>query len=82
MPETLEGQIVRWADRMAYVNHDIDDAVRAGILSGSDIPKYVLKTLGTTHSERINTLVCDMMTTSRETGKITLSEPVERALNE
>ncbi len=82
VPETMEGRIVRWADRMAYVNHDIDDAVRAGILNGSDIPKFVLKTLGTTHSARINTLVCDMITTSREAGDIALSAQVEKALNE
>ena len=82
IPETMEGKIVRWADRMAYVNHDIDDAVRAGILSGSDIPKFVLKTLGATHSARINTLVCDMITTSREAEEIALSRPVEQALNQ
>ena len=82
IPETLEGQIVRWADRMAYVNHDIDDAIRAGILQNSDIPKLVLKTLGTTHSSRINTLVCDMITTSREAGSIALSPQVEKALQE
>lgn len=82
VPETLEGQIVRWADRMAYVNHDIDDAVRAGILDRNDIPKFVLKTLGTTHSSRINTLVCDMITASREEGKIVLSPQVEKALQE
>ena len=82
VPETLEGQIVRWADRMAYVNHDIDDAIRAGILQNSDIPKFVLKTLGTTHSSRINTLVCDMITASREEGKIVLSPQVEKALQE
>ena len=82
IPETMEGQIVRWADRMAYVNHDIDDAIRAGILDRMDIPKFVLKTLGTTHSARINTLVCDMITTSREEGKIILSPQVEKALQE
>ena len=82
IPETMEGQIVRWADRMAYVNHDIDDAVRAGILSGGDIPRFVLKTLGMTHSSRINTLVCDMITTSREAGTICLSEQVEKALQQ
>ena len=82
IPETLEGQIVRWADRMAYVNHDIDDAIRAGILQNGDIPKLVLKTLGTTHSSRINTLVCDMITTSREAGSIALSPQVEKALQE
>jgi len=82
IPETMEGQIVRWADRMAYVNHDIDDAVRAGILYRDDIPKFVQKTLGQTHSSRINTLVCDMITTTREAGAVSLSEPVEKALNE
>ena len=82
VPETMEGQIVRWADRMAYVNHDIDDAIRAGILDRTDIPKFVLKTLGSTHSSRINTLVCDMITASREEGKIVLSPQVEKALQE
>ena len=82
LPETLEGQIVRWADRFAYVNHDVDDAVRAGILSREDLPKSVLKTLGDTHSSRINTLVCDTIVTSREAGEITLSEPIGKALNE
>ena len=82
IPETMEGQIVRWADRMAYVNHDIDDAIRAGILATTDIPKTVLKTLGVTHSARINTLVCDMITASREEGKILLSPQVEKALLE
>ena len=81
VPETMEGQIVRWADRIAYVNHDIDDAIRAGILAREDLPKIVQKTLGITHSARINTLVCDMIVTSREAGNITLSEPVEKALN-
>ncbi len=82
VPETLEGQIVRWADRMAYVNHDIDDAIRAGILDRDDIPKSVLKILGSTHSGRINTLVCDMITTSREAGDIALSPQVQQALQQ
>ncbi len=82
IPETLEGRIVRWADRMAYINHDIDDAIRAGILSGSDIPKSIRKCLGEGYSERLNTLVCDMITTSREAGDILLSNQVEQALQE
>ena len=82
VPETMEGQIVRWADRVAYVNHDIDDAVRAGILDRDDIPLSVQKVLGKTHSGRINSLVCDMITTSREAGKITFSHPVEMALQD
>ena len=82
IPETLEGQIVRWADRFAYVNHDIDDAIRAGILENSDIPKAIARILGNNHSQRINTLVCDAITASRETAVITLSSTVEEALHD
>ena len=82
IPETLEGRIVRWADRYAYVNHDIDDAIRAGILENSDIPRSISKVLGNTHSQRINALVCDTITTSREAGDICLSPKVEKALGD
>ena len=82
IPETLEGRIVRWADRYAYVNHDIDDAIRAGILANEDIPRSVAKVLGSSHSQRINTLVCDTITTSREAGDICLSPAVEKALQD
>ncbi len=82
IPETMEGQIVRWADRFAYVNHDIDDAIRAGILENSDIPKSVARVLGSNHSQRINSLVCDAITTSREAGNICLSAQVEKALQD
>jgi len=82
IPETLEGQIVRRADRFAYVNHDIDDALRAGILTFEDIPRNVVKVLGDSHSQRINTLVCDTIQTSREAGTIQLSPKVEAALDE
>lgn len=58
---TLEGQIIKIADSVAYVNHDIDDAVRAGILRLSDLPQEYVATLGATHAERINTMVCDMI---------------------
>ncbi len=58
---TLEGQICKIADIVAYVNHDVEDAVRAGIISQSDLPRQVLETLGHTHSQRINTLVCDII---------------------
>ena len=80
VPETLEGQIVRLADRIAYVNHDIDDAIRAGILADTDIPGDVSHVLGDHHSQRINTLVLDMICTSREAEKITFSQGVEKAL--
>jgi len=82
IPETLEGQIVRRSDQIAYVNHDIDDAIRAGILTNDDIPDCITDVLGHTHSTRINTLVCDMVTTSREAGSILLSPNVEQALKE
>ncbi len=80
IPETLEGQVVRYADRFAYVNHDIDDAVRAGILQNSDIPREIAAVLGESHSERIHTLVSDAITTSREAGTVCLSEAVDQAL--
>ena len=82
IPETLEGQIVRRSDQIAYVNHDIDDAIRAGILSNDDIPASVSKVLGEGHRQRINTLVCDMIATSLEAGEIQLSPAVEQALKD
>ena len=82
IPETMEGKIVRWADRYAYVNHDIDDAIRAGILTHEDVPKSISRILGSSHSQRINALVCDTITTSREAGTICLSPKVEKALND
>ncbi len=65
IPETLEGQIVRVSDQIAYINHDIDDARRAGILSNSDIPADIAAVLGDTNSRRINTLVTDIIDCSR-----------------
>ena len=82
IPETLEGQVVRRADQIAYVNHDIDDAVRAGILTNEDIPREISNVLGVTHSQRINTLVCDAIYTSREAGAVCLSPDVDKALKE
>jgi len=79
-PDTMEGQIIRRADRIAYVNHDIDDAIRAGILSREDLPRSVTRVLGDSHSQRINTLVCDAINTSREAGKFMLSPAVDKAL--
>lgn len=82
IPKTLEGQIVRRADQIAYVNHDIDDAIRAGILTDDDIPIEITDVLGHSHRDRINTLVCDAIRTSREFGKVCLSPDVDRALKE
>lgn len=80
IPETLEGQVVRRSDQIAYVNHDIDDAIRAGILSADDLPREIVTVLGSTHRERINTLVCDMIFTSREAGAICLTPSIDNAL--
>ncbi|MBO5317494.1 MAG: deoxyguanosinetriphosphate triphosphohydrolase [Oscillospiraceae bacterium] len=80
IPQTLEGRIVRRSDQIAYINHDIDDAVRAGILTDGDIPKEITRVLGQSHSQRINTLVCDIVQTSREAGEIVLSPGVDEAL--
>lgn len=78
IPQTLEGQVVRKSDQIAYVNHDIDDAIRAGILREEAIPRSITEVLGTTHSQRINTLVCDVMEASRGKDVITMSSTVEK----
>ena len=81
-PETLEGMIVRRCDQIAYVNHDIDDAIRAGILTNDDIPKDISALLGHNHSTRINSLVVDMIRTSREAGTVMLTPAMEKALKD
>ncbi len=78
--ETLEGRIVKTADRIAYINHDIDDAVRAGIISAADIPEDISEILGKTHSERISTLVRAAIEHGTENG-IGLTEPYADAMD-
>jgi len=75
---TLEGQIVRAADIIAYVNHDLDDAMRAEVVKKSDIPQKILKVLGDTHSKRIDTMVKDLIYCSLETDleKLKMSEDI------
>lgn len=80
LPKTLEGQIVRRADQIAYVNHDIDDAIRAGILTAEDIPRDIAAILGENQRDRINTLVCDVIFTSREAGSICMTPEIQKAL--
>jgi dGTPase len=70
LPATLEGRIVRLVDRVAYINHDIDDALRAGVLAPEDLPEDEIAALGTTGSARIDTLVRDMVERSSEAGDI------------
>ena len=79
-PATLEGRVVKIVDRVAYINHDIDDAVRAGIISEGDLPAVELELLGSTGPERVDALVQDMVERSRSAGDIAQSEDVGRAM--
>jgi dGTPase len=92
-PSTLEGQVVKLSDAVAYINHDIADALRANLISIDELPQEVIKTLGRSHAERINTLVCDVIEhswiatgdvgidTPPEDIRIGMSEPVSAAAN-
>ena len=79
-PMTLEGQIVRLSDKIAYVNHDIDDAIRGGILSEADIPPKFRKILGTTLKERLNTITHDVIIHSMDQNRIQMSEEIDEAM--
>ncbi|HVD24902.1 MAG TPA: deoxyguanosinetriphosphate triphosphohydrolase [Gaiellaceae bacterium] len=79
-PATLEGRIVRIVDRVAYINHDIDDAVRAGVLSQEELPRDEIELLGATGSRRIDRLVHDLVETSEAAGDIHQSEEVGAAM--
>ncbi len=81
-PSTLEGQLVKLSDRIAYVNHDIDDAVRGGIITPDDLPRGPVAALGDTRARRINSLVVDVIESSRDRPAIAMSEPVTAALDE
>jgi dGTPase len=79
-PETLEGKIVRLVDRVAYINHDIDDALRAGVLSEDELPRAEIELLGPTGSRRIDALVHDLVETSSRAGDIRQSAEVGAAM--
>jgi dGTPase len=79
-PETLEGRVVRIVDRVAYINHDIDDAVRAGVLDQDQLPREEIELLGATGSRRIDRLVHDLVETSESAGDIRQSEDVGAAM--
>jgi dGTPase len=79
-PATLEGKIVRLVDRVAYINHDIDDALRAGLLSSAELPQEEIVLLGDRGSRRIDTLVHDLVENSADAGDIVQSEEVGRAM--
>lgn len=80
LPATLEGQIARYADRIAYLNHDIDDAMRAGILTERDLPPQTLEVLGASHSERIRTMVTDLADSSGAGPEISMSGAIFEAM--
>jgi dGTPase len=77
---TLEGQLVRYADKIAYINHDIDDAVRGGIIFPMDIPLELSQILGFTHAQRINTLVTDIIETSAGKDMVVQTEEKREAM--
>ena len=79
---TLEGAIMRFAERIAYINHDIDDACRAGILSLDDIPKALRDVLGSTHGVRINTMVTSVIEASADSDRIMMTPEVAEATDE
>jgi dGTPase len=80
LPATLEGRIVRIVDRVAYINHDIDDAVRAGVLAPDELPYAEIELLGDTGSDRIDALVHDLVETSAAAGDIRQSEQIGGAM--
>ncbi len=82
MPHTLEGKIVRYSDKIAYINHDIDDAIRAQVLTEEDIPLELKKTLGFTTKQRLNTLIHNIIMNSRERDDIVMSSEIEEAMVE
>jgi dGTPase len=80
MPATLEGRIVRIVDRVAYINHDIDDALRAGVLDEASLPAQAIAVLGTSGSARIDALVHDLVETSEQAGDIVQGEQAGAAM--
>lgn len=81
-PSTLEGKIVRFSDKIAYTYHDMDDAIRAGILKESDVPREIGEVIGYTPRERLNNFIHDIVTNSKGTNDVCMSEDVERAMKD
>lgn len=82
MPSTLEGKIVRFSDKIAYTYHDMDDAVRAGILRERDIPREIGEVIGYTPRERLNNFIHDIVTQSKGTDDVRMSDAVELAMRD
>ncbi|MGI5970440.1 MAG: deoxyguanosinetriphosphate triphosphohydrolase [Oscillospiraceae bacterium] len=81
-PETLEAWAVRLADKIAYINHDIDDAIRAGVLKNEDIPRDIAEILGDTHGQRIDSLTRDIVENSIGSPELRMTPEVERAMRD
>ncbi len=79
-PLTLEGQVVRLSDKIAYINHDVDDAIRGGILSEADIPPKYRTILGNSTKERLNTITHDVIINSMDRPKVQMSEEIAEAM--
>ncbi len=81
-PETLEGECVARADRIAYINHDIDDALRAGVLREFEMPQDLMRVLGETHGQRINTMIADIVRESQGQPHLRMSDEIQAASDE
>nr|WP_296485344.1 deoxyguanosinetriphosphate triphosphohydrolase [uncultured Acetatifactor sp.] len=79
-PHTLEGKVVRLSDKIAYIHHDMDDAVRAGILKESDVPAEIREVIGSSPGDRLDHFIHDIVTTSMDKNDVVMSEPVEKAM--
>jgi len=80
--ETLEGRIIKLADRIAYINHDIDDAVRGGMISAESIPLECRKALGNTHGERIDNMIVDIVRNSQNKPDVAMTAEIHEAMME
>lgn len=80
--ETLEGRVVRYADRIAYINHDIEDAIRAGVISQEDLPAECIKVLGKTSSERINNMIVNIIVNSTDKDDVAMNAEFSDASDE
>ena len=81
-PQTLEGQVVRLSDKLAYIYHDMDDAIRGGILTEDDIPADIRRILGNSCKERLNRMIHDVITSSMDCPRIGMSPDVEKAMSD
>ena len=82
MPDTLEGKIVRLSDKIAYIHHDMDDAVRAGVLTEMDVPADIRAVLGSTPGDRLDVFLHDIITNSTDKNDICMTESVAKAMRD